>query len=1100
MVITAKSRRAVTTATIAALALIAAMIGSAPAHAASCSTSGGYLCITITLDNQNANFPGSGNTLYVTLIGTQDGLLIDSAGNTYPLGTSIPLTTASGSTSFTLQTLASNALASGRLYFSTADLTTIGQPPSNASFRYDYVEFTVNSDGTVNGDVTAIDQLGVPASMSFEDANGNVLTEAGSTSLATRTIGCWDDIAAVVESSPLVAGNQSFTSNFEIYDGSGTTSADRIRLAGPTWGPQGQAAWPSMQQYLTTFLANKQVRVRGYFAGNTKLNEAASPYDYVGTFDANGNLALGPNPTGTNDQATQTIYLPAEGFYTSMNGTTWFSGTVAQPSYGAGFGVYLQNGPYQLGGTAPSTFDANNSWNYESSGTFYNSIGNDIYGWIYGDLVASMANGFLSTTLGLDTQTWNTNANAFGQAFAQPQPAFNDLYSATNPVPSYAVWDLWQQAIATTSDSYGVSLGDRFDFQGSLGNPDMATGSAVSTIAVTLLPNDGCGASLVPATQTVTTYTNQPVKTLTSGLAPTAPNDMITFKPNGLTGTPTYTLLDATGLNPATLPAGLTFSGSTGAFTGAATASMAATVYTVSATDGTTTVTATVTLQVLGRKLTPTTQSLTGPIGKLLTSKAFTTTGFKKTPTFSAKGLPSWLTIDPATGIISGTPTVSQPKTTYLVTATDRRATSTANAQVTIAVTGGATLSPATQSVTLTVNAAMTPTPSLTAKGLVGTPTFTITPALPLSLSLNQVNGVISGTPATVQRPRTFTITGTDTSGSTATSTVTLTVNQAQTYALSPDQQTMMGSVGQQMNSLPMSASGFGQTVIYGLSAAPPPGMVFDSGTGILSGMPTQPMAATYLITGRGASHSAVASLTVHVLSTQPLLLMPLGQNVYGQVGTFTTSATVVAQGFTGPVTYALSSAPPPGLTFDPTTGTVSGIPTQSWGQTYLITASGGGQTGKTGLTFFIKASPTPPPPVVRSLSPNQQIISGQVGMPMSSAAMVPSGFANAVTYALSQQAPAGMTFNTTTGVLSGTPTQQWSQTYVITGSGATSQAQASLTVRISPAPAPGPSPSPTPTPSPTATPSPTPTPTPSCPAGMIVSYGPDGWMCMPFG
>jgi len=81
---------------------------------------------------------------------------------------------------------------------------------------------------------------------------------------------------------------------------------------------------------------------------------------------------------------------------------------------------------------------------------------------------------------------------------------------------------------------------------------------------------------------------------------------------------------------------------------------------------------------------------------------------------------------------------------------------------------------------------------------------------------------------------------------------------------------------------------------------------------------------------------------------------------------------------------------------------------------------------------------------------PNQQNLVGVVGRPLASAAMQATGFGGTVTYALSGAPPAGTTFNTSTGVLSGTPTQTWSQTYVITATGSTSgSATASLTVTV---------------------------------------------------
>lgn len=251
-------------------------------------------------------------------------------------------------------------------------------------------------------------------------------------------------------------------------------------------------------------LSGHQVTISGYFAGNDKLKLPSTYYHYTGTFDSAGNLALTgtltsdkaggtqPNP---NYPTPQVIYLPGRGFHDTLANTSWYqpqtNGGTTVKAYGTGFGVYAQNGPYQLGGSQPVA-GASGSWDYtQGQGTFYLSIGNDIYGWIYGDLVASMANGFLGP-LGYDTSKWNTNKDGSGVPHAAPQKAFAALYTTTT-LPKYAAWDVWQQAVSTTSDSYGVSLGDRFGFQGAKSSsPDMSTDKATATIKVTLLPNDGC--------------------------------------------------------------------------------------------------------------------------------------------------------------------------------------------------------------------------------------------------------------------------------------------------------------------------------------------------------------------------------------------------------------------------------------------------------------------------------------------------------------------------------------------------------------------------------------------------------------------------------
>ena len=461
----------------------------------------GDICMTVIVDNQNAGVPATGNTLYLTLVGA-DGptTLVKPDGSTFSLNQSVPfsdLVPTGGSTAqFTLQTVQENPFSAGRLYFSETDLAG-NQPAPNASFRYDYVEFSLVDNATVNADVSGIDQVGIPSMLELQDANGKTLDNAGTKKPAVRKMGCWNDIYNAISTAASALSNPAWDASSVSVTVAGTDS--KLRLAGPTAMPSGLAGYPSMQNYILG-MNGQTVTISGYFAGNTKLNIPSTYYQYSGTFDSAGNLAL--SGTLTSDKAggttsnpnypdPQTIYLPGQGFYDTLANTSWYQPQGSVNAYGTGFGVYAQNGPYQLGGTQP-TAGTNGSWDYtQGQGTFFLSIGNDVYGWIYGDLVASMADGFLGP-LGYDTSKWNTNTDGSGTPYAKPQKAFAALYTSTT-LPQYAAWDLWQQAVSSTSDSYGVSLGDRFNFQGAKSSsPDMSTDKTTGIIKVTLLPNDGC--------------------------------------------------------------------------------------------------------------------------------------------------------------------------------------------------------------------------------------------------------------------------------------------------------------------------------------------------------------------------------------------------------------------------------------------------------------------------------------------------------------------------------------------------------------------------------------------------------------------------------
>jgi hypothetical protein len=750
-------------------------------------------CVTVIVDNQNGSVPASGNTLFLTLFGAgQPATLVTPKGSTFSVGQSMAfedlLAPAGGDAQFVIQTPTDNPLAGGRLYFSETDLGG-NQPPANASYRYDYVEFTIVSTAgvtTVNGDVTGIDQVGIPAQMAFQDATGRTLNQAGSSAPAVRSMGCWTTILDTFTTNSARITEGWTTTSIEVKNGS-----NRIRLAGPSNMPGGIAQYPSMQGYVTS-LAGSTVTVSGYFGGNTKPPLPAAYYSYSGTFDASGNLAL--RGTLTSDKAgtaispsypdPKTMYLPARGFFDTMAPNGWWDSETwgnAKQGYATGYGVYAQNGPYQLGGTAPATFETRldapggtptslKSWALDATylsepSIYYNSIGNDIYGWIYGDLVASLGNGFVGP-LGYATSAWNTNGDATGTPYAKPQKAFSDLYPGG--APAYAAWDLFQQAIATTSDSYGMSLGDRFDFaEAKSSSPDMATDQQTGVIRVTVLPDDGCSApvSLAPSPQslvltTAGTSSTDSVIVLPAGQQPPKGvfHDYVT--PTAVGFAPLAYSLDKR------LPAGLDFDAATGVISGSPTATQARTPYTITATDGTRTASAIVYVTVGDAVITPAVQSVDGVVGSAVTpTQAFTPSGFDGDPTYSVTpALPVGLTLDPDTGVVSGTPTAAMLPTPFTVTATDSDGDQ-ATATITIEVTDGSTLVPVSQQVSGSVGQPLSPSVALRVQpaGAVSGVTFQVAPVLPAGLSLDGSTGVISGTPQQAQAPTMYAITATGT-------------------------------------------------------------------------------------------------------------------------------------------------------------------------------------------------------------------------------------------------------------------------------------------------------------------------------------------------
>ena len=157
------------------------------------------------------------------------------------------------------------------------------------------------------------------------------------------------------------------------------------------------------------------------------------------------------------------------------------------------------------------------------------------------------------------------------------------------------------------------------------------------------------------------------------------------------------------------------------------------------------------------------------------------------------------------------------------------------------------------------------------------------------------------------------------------------------------------------------------------------------------------------------------------------LTFTPASQDpIGGVVGTAIMSVTLpMAMGGTAPYTYTITPALPAGLMFDATTRMLSGTPTMAAAAaTFTYTAMDGASRAATGsLPFMITVTTVAPTPLTFTPA-SQDPISGVVGtaimpvtLPMATGGTAP------YTYTITPALPAGLMFDATTRMLSGTPT-----------------------------------------------------------------------------
>ena len=142
---------------------------------------------------------------------------------------------------------------------------------------------------------------------------------------------------------------------------------------------------------------------------------------------------------------------------------------------------------------------------------------------------------------------------------------------------------------------------------------------------------------------------------------------------------------------------------------------------------------------------------------------------------------------------------------------------------------------------------------------------------------------------------------------------------------------------------------------------------------------------------------------------------------------------------------FSISPSLPSGLTFNSSNGSISGTPSQAQSQrSYTITATNSG--GSSSATFTLTVVAAVAAPSISLSNPTQSVNANSA---ISTVNVSNSGGAVS-SFSISPSLPSGLTFNSSNGSISGTPTQAQSQssyTITATNSGGSSSATFTLTV-----------------------------------------------------
>ena len=562
------------------------------------------------------------------------------------------------------------------------------------------------------------------------------------------------------------------------------------------------------------------------------------------------------------------------------------------------------------------------------------------------------------------------------------------------------------------------------------------TPTVTGTFSFTVTATDANGCT---GTRAYTLVVECPVITVTPATLPGGTTGIAYSQSVGSTGgvgASTYTI----GLGA--LPAGLLLDGATGAITGTPTAAGTFN-FTVVATDGNGCMGSQAYTVVI---VCPTITVGPGALANGTVGTAYGQTvlgaggGGAYLYAVTAGTLPAGLSLDGASGAITGTPTTAD-LFSFTITATDQYGCSGATAyQVRICPVIEVTPATAAQG---TIGQVYAGTTFAQTGGVL--PIGWSATGLPAGLALDAATGALTGTP-TEAGGFAVVVTATDANG--CTGSVAFTLRICPEMAIDAPASLAAGTVGTAYGPVTFTQTGSAAAITWSATGLPT-GLTLDPTTGTLTGTPGEPGSFTVVVTATDANGCAVSRSYPLAISCPTITLSPgalpgaTAGTVYGQ----TISASSALAGGTYSFSI-LSGALPAGLTLNPATGEISGTPTAvgTFGFTIQATHDLTGCTGDQAYTLVVACATI----TVGGAAPPTNVTAGVAGYTHTFTA---TGGVSPRTFSATGTLPTGLTLNPTTGVLSGTPTAAGTFDFTIvatdSATGATCSGSAPFSVTV---------------------------------------------------